>query len=315
MIGLGLVYALAGAMFLGFAVVTLLSRRDARRWATALLWGLVSVSFLLGDVIGDTGNGIVAIAIVVVAASGRTLAKHQAADESVAARTVMAMRFGNRLFLPALLIPLAALGGTLLFKAVPGIVQASNATLISLALGAVLAALLCMIWFRPGPAAPLKAGVRLMDGMGWAALMPQMLASLGVVYAASGMGEAVGHILGYVPTGGNLFAQVAIYCVGMALLTALMGNALAAFPVMFAAIGVPLLISAQGGNPAAVAAIGMLAGFCGTLMTPMAANFNLVPAALLNLRDPYGVIWAQMPTAVVMLGANILLLYFLGFPS
>jgi uncharacterized membrane protein len=315
MIGLGLVYALAGAMFLGFAVVTLLSRRDARRWATALLWGLVSVSFLLGDVIGDTGNGIVAIAIVVVAASGYTLATQQSANDDITGRSMLAMRFGNRLFLPALLIPLAALGGTLLFKGLPGIVEASNATLISLAIGAVLAALLCMIWFRPGPTAPFEEGVRLMDGMGWAALMPQMLASLGVVYAASGMGDAVGQLLGYVPTGGNLFAQVAIYCVGMALLTALMGNALAAFPVMFAAIGVPLLIGIQGGNPAAVAAIGMLAGFCGTLMTPMAANFNLVPAALLNLRDPYAVIRAQMPTALMMLGANILLLYFLGFSS
>ncbi len=315
MIGLGLVYALAGAMFLGFAVVTLLSRRDARRWATALLWVLVSVSFLLGDVIGDTGNGLVAIAIVLVAASGRSLAAPEPADDHISNRSALGARFGNRLFLPALLIPLAALGGTLLFKAVPGIVQPSNATLVSLALGAVLAVLLCMIWFRPSPAAPLMEGVRLMDGMGWAALMPQMLASLGVVYAASGMGDAVGHVLGYLPTGGNLLAQVAIYCLGMALLTALMGNALAAFPVMFAAIGMPLLISVQGGNPAAVAAIGMLAGFCGTLMTPMAANFNLVPAALLNLRDPYGVIRAQMPTAVIMLAANILLLYFLGFSS
>ena len=34
-----------------------------------------------------------------------------------------------------------------------------------------------------------------------------------------------------------------------------------------------------------IGAIGMLAGFCGTLMTPMAANFNIVPAALLELKD------------------------------
>jgi uncharacterized membrane protein len=74
-----------------------------------------------------------------------------------------------------------------------------------------------------------------------------------------------------------------------------------------------LLVTVQHGDPAAVAAIGMLAGFCGTLLTPMAANFNLVPAALLNLRDPYGVIRAQAPTAFAMLAAKILLLYFLGF--
>jgi uncharacterized membrane protein len=62
-----------------------------------------------------------------------------------------------------------------------------------------------------------------------------------------------------------------------------------------------------------VGAIGMLAGFCGTLMTPMAANFNLVPAALLELKDQYGVIRAQVATALPLLAVNILLIYALAF--
>jgi uncharacterized membrane protein len=93
----------------------------------------------------------------------------------------------------------------------------------------------------------------------------------------------------------------------------IMGNAFAAFPVMIAAIGVPLLILDYGGDPAVIGAIGMLAGFCGTLMTPMAANFNLVPAALLELRDQYGVIKAQLATALPLLFVNILLIYLLAF--
>jgi uncharacterized membrane protein len=93
----------------------------------------------------------------------------------------------------------------------------------------------------------------------------------------------------------------------------IMGNAFAAFPVMAAAIGIPILIHADGGNPAVVGAVGMLAGFCGTLMTPMAANFNIVPAALLELRNQYGVIKAQVPTALAMLLANIVILYVAGF--
>jgi uncharacterized membrane protein len=40
-----------------------------------------------------------------------------------------------------------------------------------------------------------------------------------------------------------------------------MGNAFAAFPVMFAAIGMPLLITTYHGDPAVISAIGMLAGF------------------------------------------------------
>ena len=87
----------------------------------------------------------------------------------------------------------------------------------------------------------------------------------------------------------------------MALFTMIMGNAFAAFPVMTAAIGLPLLIQGYGGDPAIVGAIGMLAGFCGTLMTPMAANFNIVPAALLELKDRNGVIKAQIGTALPLL--------------
>ena len=93
-----------------------------------------------------------------------------------------------------------------------------------------------------------------------------------------------------------------------------MGNAFAAFPVMAAAIGLPLLIHQYHGDPAVVAAIGMLAGFCGTLMTPMAANFNVVPAALLDLADRNAVVKAQVPTALPLLAVNIALIWFLAFP-
>ena len=106
---------------------------------------------------------------------------------------------------------------------------------------------------------------------------------------------------------------IAEHALGMVLFTMIMGNAFAAFPVMTAAIGVPLLIQAYGGDPAVVGAVGMLAGFCGTLMTPMAANFNLVPAALLELKDQYGVIRAQVATALPLLLVNILLIYWLAF--
>jgi uncharacterized membrane protein len=62
-----------------------------------------------------------------------------------------------------------------------------------------------------------------------------------------------------------------------------------------------------------MAAIGMLSGYCGTLLTPMAANFNIVPAALLELPDKNAVIRAQVPTALTLLVCNVFLLYFLMF--
>ena len=142
-----------------------------------------------------------------------------------------------------------------------------------------------------------------------------MLASLGVIFAAAGVGTTIGAIVGAIIPHGSIFLAVLLYALGMVVFTMIMGNAFAAFPVMAAAIGVPILIQADGGNPAVIGAVGMLSGFCGTLMTPMAANFNIVPAALLELKDQNGVIRAQIPTAIPLLIANILILYFAGFPD
>ena len=108
-------------------------------------------------------------------------------------------------------------------------------------------------------------------------------------------------------------AAVAAYCIGMAGFTMITGNAFAAFPVMTAGVALPFLIGKFGGDPAAICAIGMLSGFCGTLMTPLAANFNVVPVRLLNLDDRYGVIRAQAPTAIPLLIVNMVLMYVLAF--
>jgi len=140
-----------------------------------------------------------------------------------------------------------------------------------------------------------------------------MLAALGAVFAAAGVGEIIGGVAGEIIPSGSVFLAVALYAVGMALFTIIMGNAFAAFPVMVAAIGIPILVHGAGADPAVIGAVGMLSGFCGTLLTPMAANFNIVPAALLELKDQYGVIRMQVATAIPLFICNVLILYFAGY--
>jgi uncharacterized membrane protein len=139
------------------------------------------------------------------------------------------------------------------------------------------------------------------------------------MFAAAGVGKAVFALAsGWIPVD-NRFAAVSAYTFGMAILTVIMGNGFAAFPTMTAAIGLPLIVQRLHGDPAVMAAMGMLSGFCGTLMTPMAANFNVVPASLLELPDRdaplNGVIRAQTPTALLLLVTNTLLMYFLAFSA
>jgi len=312
MIGLPFIYAIAGATFAAYALINLFDRTNRKRVGSAAFWGLIALSFIAGNRLGDFGNGLLVIALATIAGLGG-IGRSGGATTTPEERRSEAVRRGNRLFLPALIIPGAALIGTLAFRHFPTLVDPKQVTLASLTLGVLIALVAMFLWLRPTPLAPYREGRRLMDSIGWAALLPQMLASLGAVFALAGVGKVVGGIAAQAIPSGSLIGAALAYGLGMVLFTMIMGNAFAAFPVMIAAIGVPLLIQGHHGDPAIVAAVGMLTGFCGTMMTPMAANFNLVPAALLDLRDRYGVIRAQAPTALLLLMVNIGLLYYLGF--
>ena len=312
MIGTNFIYTVAGLMFAAFAWLSAADRSNAKRFGNAGFYALLAVSFVFGDRIGDIGNGILVLGLVAIAGTG-AMGRGARGTTGAVERQAEAATRGNRLFLPALVIPATALLGTLAFKAMPALVDPKQITLVALTCGVLLALAIGYAWFRPRVATPFAEGLRLMDGVGWAAVLPQMLASLGAVFALAGVGQVVGGIAGAAIPHGSLLGAVLVYTLGMAAFTMVMGNAFAAFPVMFAAVAMPLLIGRHHGDPAVIAAIGMLAGFCGTLMTPMAANFNLVPAALLDLKDKGAVIRAQVPTALPLFAVNIALLYWLGF--
>jgi len=316
MITLHWLYALAGAMFAAFALLSAFDKSNGKRLGNAAFWGLMALSLLAGDAIGDFGNGLLVLGLAGLAGFG-FIGRSQPPTTSEAERQGWSDKLGNRLFFPALIIPMTALFGTLAYNYTPlgslGWIEPKRETYVFLALGVLIALVVIAAWLRPNAAAPLQEGRRLIDAIGWAAVLPQMLASLGVLFAAAGVGDAIGFLTRQLIPEGSVFVTVAVYGIGMAIFTMVMGNAFAAFPVMAAAIGVPLLIQGYGGDPAVVGAVGMLAGFCGTLMTPMAANFNLVPAALLELKDQYGVIRAQVATALPLLAINIMLIYWLAY--
>jgi len=316
MITLQWAYSLAGLMFAAFAMLSALDGTNAKRFGNAAFWGLMAASLLAGSWLGDFANGLLVLALAGLAGFG-FIGRSSPPTTSEGERLTWSHQLGNRLFLPALIIPATALIGTLAYNytllGALGWIEPKRETYLFLCLGALIAVGLLYAWLKPPAIAPLQEGRRLIDAIGWAAVLPQMLAALGVVFAAAGVGEVIGGATRSVIPEGSVFLTVLVFALGMALFTMIMGNAFAAFPVMAAAIGVPLLIQTYGGNPAVIGAIGMLAGFCGTLMTPMAANFNMVPAALLELKDRNGVIKAQIGTALPLLAVNIALIYWLAF--
>ena len=314
MIGLPATYLFAGLLFAGFALESFLAREELRRGTAAVFLGLIALSFLFGDRLGDLGNGVLALCLAALAL--RRFGGGQAAGAG-ASRAAEAARHGDRLFALALIVPAVALAGAVLLKGVRvgglQLVDPKQAAVVGLALGVLAALAAAMPLLGAGPREPLAAGAGLARTVGWAIMLPQMLAALGAVFALSGVGSAVADLTTRVIAPDNRLAVVCAYTLGMALFTVVMGNAFAAFPVMTAGIGLPLIVRRLHGDPAIMGSIGMLSGFCGTLVTPMAANFNIVPVALLGLPDRWAVIRAQAPTAAVLLVVNTALMYALVF--
>ncbi|MFL5526124.1 MAG: DUF979 domain-containing protein [Gemmatimonadaceae bacterium] len=316
MITLEHIYWLTGAMMAGVAIVNWRDKSNPRRFNNTAFWGIYSVTFLIGSRLPDLVSGFLVITMVIVA-SVRGLGQTKVEGVSRAEREASAERWGNKLFIPALTIPILTVLGTVILKRITingsPVVDLKQVTVISLATATLIALAVGMVMLRPPVLAPIREARRLLDAVGWAAVLPQMLAALGALFAIAGVGDVVsGLAQRWIPLD-NPFVVVVTYAAGMAAFTMIMGNAFAAFPVMTAGIGLPLIVQKFGGDPTIMAAIGMLSGFCGTLMTPMAANFNIVPTALLELPDENAVIKVQIPTALLLLAANILLMNFLVF--
>jgi uncharacterized membrane protein len=318
-IGIDFVYRLAGIVVAIVAVLELRDTTNPKRWSNAIFWGAYALSLLAGSHLPDFVNGCLVIVLVLVGGVvGLGRNKHgEPSTTSAEERAESARRWKNRLFLPALLLPALTLAGSFGLRGVrissTPLVDPKNLSLIALGIAAMIALGVALVGLRQPLRAPAHETRRLMGLVGWAIVLPQMLASLGALFASVGVGDRLAEVFGrFVPLDSR-FVVVCAYTIGMALFTIVMGNAFAAFPMMTAALGLPLIVKRFGGDPAIMAAIGMLSGFCGTLMTPMAANFNIVPAALLELPDRHGVIRVQIPTALLLLIANTVLMYALLF--
>ncbi len=305
-------YVLIGVIFAFVAGRVVLDRVHPKRWGTGLFWALLAVVFLAGKALPPLAVGYLVIAMVGLAATKQVVRSEEKSVEK-AEREASADRLQNKLFWPALLIPATAVLGSLgLHKIHVGdvwLIEPKQVTLIALGLGMMIALAAAMRITRAAPAVPLREGGRLVQALGWSLLLPPMLAALGAVFSQAGVGAVVADLVARALPTQYPFVAVVAYCGGMALFTMCMGNAFAAFAVITGGIGLPLIVQQHHGNPAIMAALGMLSGYCGTLLTPMAANFNIVPAILLDLKDRNAVIKAQVPIALVVLAANIVIMY------
>lgn len=302
MITLEHTYLLTGIILFIFTIYTLIDKGHKQKLGTAAFWLLYGITFCFGKYLPNTVTGAIVVLMAIIAALKRTgtgTYNETTAEEKMSS----AEKYGNTLFVIVLIVPVVTFAVAIFTKL---------GALVGMSIGAVIALIVALIATRSPVTTALNEGRRLTDAIGWAAILSQFLAALGALFAKAGVGTVISGLVTSVVPENSAIAVVAAYCVGMALFTAVMGNAFAAFAVITAGIGIPLVVKIHGADPAILGPMGMLAGYCGTLLTPMAANFNIVPTALLEMKDRYGVIKAQAPVAIVMLIAQIALVYFIA---
>jgi uncharacterized membrane protein len=316
MLTLNHIYVVAGMYLLYTAWQGWRDRGNPKRFTTAAFWGLLALAFLFGDFIPPIYMGALAIIIGVLAAGGG-LATGTYPVVSLQAREEKAALLKGRLFIPALMIPCITLLGTVGLKHVTifghPLMDSENTSVISLGLACMLAFAFALQLTRVKLTDAIQSARSILDAIGWAAILPLLLAVLGGVFNKAGIGNLLADLLTRALPLQYPAVAVLAYGLGMVAFAMIMGNAFAAFPVLTIGIALPVLVQQHGANPAPLAALGMLTGYCGTLMTPMAANYNIVPAALLELSNKNAVIRAQTMTALPLMACCIALMYWLIF--
>ncbi|MDR2482528.1 MAG: DUF979 domain-containing protein, partial [Treponema sp.] len=247
-------YSLIGVIFILVGLKALRDQNAKRRMTTALFWFILAFVFILGPYIPKWVSGVCVVIIAGLTACGGV--KQSASDVPSPETTRQnADRIGFKIFLPPVSLAVAALlAASFLSKWI----NSSNAIGIS----ALAAIVVVFIVTRSRPKNVVVDGPRLMDNVGPAGILPQLLAALGALFTAAGVGTVIAQGVSAVIPEGSRLAAVAVYCIGMALFTIIMGNGFAAFSVITVGIGIPFLIS-QGANPVVVGALGLTAGYCG----------------------------------------------------
>lgn len=296
------IFVIIGLQFFYTAYRTSKDSSRDKKATTVGFWLILGILFALGKVLPPKiSGGLVVLIALISLVDGIKIKGIKEVDEKV--QIASSKRLGGKVFLPVIVMAVLAI---VIAKIIP---ESSSSVL---GLTAIIAICYAMIMTKSSFKDMLNSSDRMVQQVGVVAILPQLLAALGAIFAAAGVGDVIAKIIGGIIPTVNPWTGAIAYVLGMVIFTMIMGNAFAAFTVITAGIGVPFVL-AQGANPAIAAALAMTSGYCGTLLTPMAGNFNLLPVALLEMKDKNKIIKDQALLSIILILVHILLMRFWAF--
>ena len=291
-IGLNVVWVIIGLITIYAGIKNLLDKENPSRVGTAVFWCSFGIVCGFGSWLPAKVSGVLVLIMCLPPIFKKV--KIGKTDNPTKEHTEQQFKkIGMKIFVPAFSVAVCSLFFALF---------SNMSSMVAITVGVIVAMVLLMAFDakQNKPAVFLNDSERFLGITGPLSMLPQLLGCLGGVFTAAGVGDVIAQLVEKIVPKGNVNIGIIVYAIGMVLFTMIMGNAFAAITVMTVGIGAPFVL-AYGANPVVIGMIALTCGYCGTLLTPMAANFNILPVAILNMKDRWGAIKNQVLVAIFML--------------
>ncbi len=288
---LEVLYIVMGLVVMYTGIKNATDKENPHPIGTAIFWCSLGVILIFGRWIPAEVSGVIVL-IMTLPPIFKRVSKGKQSEPSAEYSEKMAEKIGLKIFIPALSIGIFAIIFALF---------TTLGALVGVGVGVFVAMIILRLYSKDNkPRVFLDDTERMLSTVGPLSMLPMLLASLGAIFTAAGVGDVISQLVAQIIPKGNVNIGIIVFALGMVLFTMIMGNAFAAITVMTVGIGGPFVL-AYGADPVLIGMVALTCGYCGTLCTPMAANFNIVPVAMLEMKDRFGVIKNQLIPAVVIL--------------
>ena len=291
-IGRNVVWVIIGLITIYAGIKNLLDKENPSRVGTAVFWCSFGIVCGFGSWLPAKVSGVLVLIMCLPPIFKKV--KIGKTDNPTKEHTEQQFKkIGMKIFVPAFSVAVCSLFFALF---------SNMSSMVAITVGVIVAMVLLMAFDtkQNKPAVFLNDSERFLGITGPLSMLPQLLGCLGGVFTAAGVGDVIAQLVEKIVPKGNVNIGIIVYAIGMVLFTMIMGNAFAAITVMTVGIGAPFVL-AYGANPVVIGMLALTCGYCGTLLTPMAANFNILPVAILNMKDRWGAIKNQVLVAIFML--------------
>ena len=299
------VFILMGLICINVAVKNAKDKENSSPVGTAIFWGTLGIVLITSQFIPPLITGIL-IFVMAAPAILRRVKVGKTNAPSLDYTKGQFQKIGMKIFLPAFSAGIFAIIFAVLAHPRVMLINWWQAPLIGLSVGVVVAMIILRKFDAENKTSVfIGDSERFLSLIGPLCMLPMLLASLGAIFTAAGVGQVIANLVGPIIPYGNVNVAIIVFAISMVLFTMIMGNAFAAITVITIGIGYPFVL-AFGANPVVIGMLALTCGYCGTLMTPMAANFNIVPVALLDMKSKFNAIKHQFYIAIPLLVFQII---------